>query len=108
MTLADFRKILDKSGFPVAYLSFPAERCPAMPFITYQETGSDNFSADGKVYKRVRTLQVDLFTKNKQPAAEEALEAAFDDAEIFWNKFQTVDDNESCQRYTYEIEVIGG
>lgn len=108
MTLAEFKHVLDASGFPVAYLAFPADKCPKMPFVTYQETGSNNFGADGKVYKRVRTMQVDLFTKNKNPAAEEALEAALDAAEIFWNKYQTVEDNESCQRYTYETEIIGG
>lgn len=108
MNLQEFKGILDASGMPVAYLSFPADYCPAMPFITFQETGSNNFGADGKVLQRIKTMQVDLFTKKKQPAAEEALESALDDAEIFWNKFQTIDDNESCQRYTYEVQIIGG
>ena len=108
MTLAEFKTILDGSGLPVTYLAFPANKCPAMPFVTYQETGSNNFGADGKVYKRVRSLQVDLFTSNKEPATEERLEAVFDQHGIFWNKYQTLDDNESCQRYTYEVEVIGG
>lgn len=108
MNLQEFKGILDVSGMPVAYLAFPADHCPAMPFITFQETGSNNFGADGKVFQKVKTMQVDLFTATKQPDAEEALEDALDDAEIFWNKFQTIDDNESCQRYTYEVEIIGG
>ena len=108
MTLAEFKTILDGSGLPVAYLAFPATQCPKMPFITYQETGSNNFGADGKVFQHVRSMQVDLFTAGKNPTAEVALEDALDDAGIFWNKYQTVEDNESCQRYTYELQILGG
>lgn len=108
MTLTEFNAILKTTGLPVAYLAFPAEKCPAMPFITYQETGSNNFGADGKVFQKVRTMQIDLFTKQKSPAIEDLLENALDEAGIFWNKYQTVEDTESCQRYTYETEIIGG
>ena len=106
MTLEEFKTMLDGSGFPVAYLAFPADNCPNMPFITFQEVGSNNVSADGVVYKPVRSMQVDLFTRDKDPSAEAALEAAL--SGFFWNKYQTVEDNEACQRYTYEIEVFGG
>jgi len=108
MTQKEFGDILATSGYPVAYLAFPADNCPAMPFITFQETGSDNVSADGIVYKRVKIYQVDLFTRDKDPAAEEALEAAFDTNEFFWNKAQSLEENEACQIYTYTIEVFGG
>lgn len=108
MTLTDIYNILEASGYPVAYLQFPAEECPAMPFITYQETGSDNFGADGKVYQHAMRMQTDLFAAQKDPEAEKALEKALDDAGIYWEKYQTVDDTEACQRYTYEFTVIGG
>lgn len=108
MSLSEFYAILRSTGLPVAYLAFPADNCPEMPFITYQETGSDNFGADGKVYKKVRMIQIDLFTARKEPATEEILEDVLDEAGIFWNKTQTVEENESCQRYTYTFEIIGG
>lgn len=106
MTLIEYAEMLETTGLPVAYLSFDAETCPDMPFIVYQETGSNNFGADGKVYQPVKQIQVDLFTNKKDIAAETKLEEAFNNASIFWQKVQTVDDNESCQRYTYETEVI--
>ena len=106
MTQKEFGDILAASGYPVTYLAFPADDCPSMPFITFQETGSNNVSADGVVYQKVRRYQVDLFTEGKDETAEEALENALSD--FFWNKYQTVEDNEACQRYTYEIEVLGG
>lgn len=106
MTQKEFGDILATSGYPVAYLAFPADNCPSMPFITFQETGSNNVSADGVVYQKVKRYQVDLFTEGKDETAEEALENALSD--FFWNKYQTVEDTEACQRYTYEIEVLGG
>ena len=106
MTQKDFGDILAASGYPVAYLAFPADKCPSMPFITFQEIGSNNVSADGVVYQRVRQYQVDLFTADKDETAENALENALKD--FFWNKYQTVEDNEACQRYTYTLEVFGG
>ena len=106
MTQKEFGDILAASGYPVTYLAFPADDCPSMPFITFQETGSNNVSADGVVYQKVKRYQVDLFTEGKDETAEEALENVLSD--FFWNKYQTVEDNEACQRYTYEIEVLGG
>ena len=108
MTQKDFGDILAVSGYPVAYLAFPANECPQMPFVVFQETGSNNVGADGIVYKKVKVYQVDLLTADKDETAEAALEAAFEQAGIFWNKYQTIDDNEACQRYTYTIEVLGG
>ena len=105
MTQKEFGDILAASGYPVTYLAFPADDCPSMPFITFQETGSNNVSADGVVYQKVKRYQVDLFTEGKDETAEEALENVLSD--FFWNKYQTVEDNEACQRYTYEIEVLG-
>ena len=106
MTQETFGNILANSGYPVTYLAFPADQAPEMPFITFQEIGTNNVSADGVVYQKVSIYQVDLFTKEKDPEAEFVLESALSD--FFWNKYQTVEDNEACQRYTYTIEVLGG
>lgn len=106
MTQKQFGDMLAASGLPVAYLAFPADDCPEMPFITFQETGTNNVSADGVVYQKVSIYQVDLFTKDKDPTAELALENAL--SAYFWNKYQTVEDTEACQRYTYTLEVFGG
>lgn len=108
MSPAEIQTMLEASGFPVAYLAFPADDCPSMPFIVWQETGSDNISADGVVYQPVRIIQADLFTADKDWAAEAALENALALSELFWNKIQTLEDEEACQRYTYTFEVLGG
>lgn len=105
MTLAEFAQILESTGLPVAYQAFEAESCPDMPFIVYEETGSNNFSADGVVYKTIKRIQVDLFSSDKNITAETKIEAAFQNAVIFWQKVQTTENAEACIRYTYEVEI---
>ena len=43
--------ILKSAGFPYAYDHFAEGEAPDPPFLCYLLPGSDNFSADGKVYK---------------------------------------------------------
>ena len=103
MTLAELYTQLETAGYPVAYQSFPEDSVPSMPFITYQETGTNNFSGDGIVYKQISRIQIDLFTAGRDTTAEAALEGAL--SFTFWNKEQTPIDDEWCQRWTYFIEI---
>lgn len=103
MTLTQLKTQLESSGLPVAYLSFPADEAPAMPFVVYQETNTNNFGADGVVYKHISRIQIDLFTFGRDLDAESALEEAL--SFTFWNKEQTPLDDEACFRWTYEIEI---
>ena len=103
MTLEEFKSILESTGFPVTYHSWPESKAPPMPYICYYVSGSDNFAADGVVYYPVNQLQVELYTELKEPEAEAALETAL--AFFYWNKTETYIDTEQCYQIVYEIEV---
>ena len=105
MTLTEFSDILSEANLSYRYLSFGKTPVEEMPFITYFEIGTNNFSADSKVYLVVHQIQVDLWTVKKDVAKEEQLEAVFDEHCLFWNKSIEHDDNENCYRVTYELEV---
>ena len=45
--------ILEKIGLPFAYDHFAEGESPNPPFICYLLPGSDNFSADGRVYPSI-------------------------------------------------------
>lgn len=45
-------KMLEEMGIPFAYDHFAEGESPDPPFICYLIPGTDNFSADGRVYKR--------------------------------------------------------
>lgn len=103
MTLAQLKTQLETSGLPVAYMVFPADEAPAMPFITFQETRTNNFGADGVVWKKISHIQIDLYTVGRDLDAEQALEEAL--AFTFWDKEQTPIDDEACYRWSYDIEI---
>ena len=44
--------VLKEAGIPFAYDHFAEGESPEPPFICYLLPGSDNFSADGRVYLR--------------------------------------------------------
>lgn len=104
MTLKELHDIL-KTVFPTAYWSFPVGAAPAMPYLVYFENESDNFGADNKVYHHRKRISVELYTKTKNISAEEAVEAAFDANDIYWEKTETHLDDEDAFEVIYELEV---
>lgn len=105
MKLKDIKTMLKTTGFPVAYQSFPAEQCPEMPFIVWQETGTHNFGADNRVWSSARILQIDLFTAKRDEESEEILQNVLNNTDIFWTKETGYDVDEKFTRITYECEV---
>ncbi len=101
--LEEFKKMLGKSGFPVAYHSFPEGEAPAMPYIIYMTPYSNNFKADGKVYSSSRHIQVELYTQHKDMDAEERVEKALET--FYYKKSETGLDGESCYEVMYELEA---
>lgn len=91
--------------YPTAYWSFPEKQATKMPFITYFESGSDNFGADNRVYYGKKRVSVELYTKNKDPEAEKAVEAALNGADIYWEKTSTHLDDENAYEVIYQMEV---
>lgn len=104
MTLKELNDIL-KTVFPTAYWAFPVNEAPAMPYIIYFEDASDNFGADNKVYHHRKRISVELYTKTKNISAEEAVEAAFEANDIYWEKTETHLDDEDAFEVIYELEV---
>lgn len=94
-----------KTVFPTAYLDFPEEEKPEPPYICYYDTGTDNFVADNKVYHIVLAVNVELFTKQKDEAAEAAVEAVLDALDLPWEKAPEFLEDENIFLVTYTMEV---
>lgn len=105
MTLEELHIVLKTTDLPVAYLAFPADKVPEMPFIVFQETGSDNFGADNRVWHSAMRIQIDLLSHKKDRTTEVLLETALDNADIYWERVAEFDDDEDCYRATYEVEI---
>ena len=105
MSYEEIKEMLEGLGLPVAYHHFAEGETPEPPFLVYLTPGSHNFAADGKVYFKVKQLDVELYTDKKDPVLEERLEAVFDDRFLFYEKSETYIESEKLYEVLYEMEV---
>ena len=85
----DLLRLLEETGIPFAYDHFAEGESPDPPFICYLLPQSDNFSADGKVYLKVSSVNIELYTDSKDLAVEQKLEAVLDTHGIFMTKLRS-------------------
>ena len=107
MSFEEIVKMLGGMGLPFAYHHFAEGESPAPPFICYLLPGSNNFSADGKVYYKINEVHIELYTDLKDLAVEQQLEDVLDEHGIFYNKSETWIESEKLYEvlYTFEMEV---
>ncbi|WML38704.1 hypothetical protein RCG19_16065 [Neobacillus sp. OS1-2] len=109
MTLAEFKKILDAAGYPVAYSHFTLttdKPVPSPPYICYLETASTNLFADNKIYKKIIDVDIELYTTKKDLAAEAKLEAILDVNEIPYETSETFIESEQLFQKIYEVRLL--
>ena len=99
--------ILKEVDISFAYDHFAEGESPEPPFICYLFPGSNNFSADGKVYFKANEVHIELYTDFKDLTVEQKLEAVLDEHGIFYNKSETWIESEKLYEvlYIFETEV---
>ena len=98
-------RIVSGMGIPFAYDHFAEGESPDPPFLCYLLPGSNNFSADGKVYYKIGQVNIELYTDRKDPLLEQKLEDALDAASIFYNKTEVWIDSEKLYEVLYQFEM---
>ena len=103
----DLVRLLEETGIPFAYDHFAEGESPDPPFVCYLLPQSDNFSADGKVYLKVSSVNIELYTDSKDLAVEQTLEAVLDTHGIFYDKTEVWIESEKLYEvlYSFEMEV---
>lgn len=104
MTLSELTTQLKQTGYPVAYRYFPGDVLPQMPFIVYYVDETNNFFADGVVYRKISRVEVLLYTKQKNTTAEAILEAILEG--LAWEKSEEWIQDEACTEITYNFEIL--
>lgn len=101
------KEIIKEIDIAFAYDHFAEGESPKPPFICYLFPGSDNFSADGKVYFKANVVHIELYTDFKDLSVEQKVEAVLDKHGIFYNKTETWIDSERLYEvvYIFETEV---
>ncbi len=65
MTQEKIERILQEIGIEYRYHHFETEEAVNPPFICWLIPGSNNFSADGKVYFKSNKVNIELYTDQK-------------------------------------------
>ena len=103
----DLVRLLEETGIPFAYDHFAEGESPDPAFICYLLPQSDNFSADGKVYLKVSSVNIELYTDSKDLSVEQKLEAVLDTHGILYGKTEVWIESEKLYEvlYSFEMEV---
>lgn len=107
MTHEELMAVLAEAGLPIAYDHFAEGESPDPPFICFLYPGSDNFAADGKVWYKVRQVNVELYTDLKDPELENRVEAVLDEHGIFYEKSEVWIESERLYEALYTFEIGG-
>ena len=99
--MEELLQILSETQIPFAYHHFAEGESPDPPFICYLLPGSNNFSADGKVYYKINEVHIELYTDLKDLAVEQQLEDVLDEHGIFYNKSETWIESEKLYEVLY-------
>lgn len=95
-------EMISAAGFPTVYRAWPEGKAPALPFVCFLEVGSNNFAADDVVYLGKGEVNVELYTREKDPVAEARVEAAL--SGVVWEKTEDYIESERCYMVTYSFE----
>lgn len=109
MTLGELIKILEATGYPVAYSHFTAtsgKPVPAPPYICILADGSANLMADNKVYHKIDDANIELYTTKKDLVAEAKLEKVLDDHDIPYESYGTFIESEKLFQKIYETRLM--
>lgn len=106
MIYSEIVNMLDATGFPVAYDHFQEGEAPNPPFIVFLFPRSNNFSADGRVYKKINSLDIELYTDLKQPDVEAQVETVLDEHNIFYNKTEVWIPDEKLYEVVYSTDLL--
>ena len=107
MTHNEIMEMLEETSLPIAYDHFAEGESPDPPFLCFLYPGSDNFAADGRVYYKINTVHVELYTDVKDPELEEKLEAVLDRHGIFYEKTEVWIESERLYEVLYTFEQEG-
>ena len=106
MTQAELYQGLQATGLTVVYREFTTP--PDPPYLIYLFSYSSDLMADGQNYLEIDNYQIELYTKNKDPATERLVQNKLKELGLPYSKTETFLQSEGLFQLVYEIQLIGG
>ena len=106
MTYMEVANMIESFGFTYAYYQFPEGTAHEPPYVVFFYSQSDDVFADDENYQRIVTLNVELYTAEKDFESESKIEEILKENHMTYYKEENYIDSESEWQIAYEMEVI--
>jgi hypothetical protein len=106
MTYKQIASMVSSIGLPYAYYQFPEGTAQAPPFVVFFYADTDDVFADDTNYQRIATLNIELYTSEKDFSTESTVEQILTNNNLTYYKEENYIDSEQMWQIAYEMEVI--
>ncbi len=106
MTYKEIATMIESIGLPYAYYQFPNGTDQACPFICFFLDSSNDFAADNTNYQKIRRLNIELYTDNKDFTLEQTVEDTLSGSGLVYYREETYLDSERMYMVSYETEIV--
>lgn len=106
MTYRQVATMINSIGIPYAYYQFPDGTAQACPFICFFFSDSNDLAAENTNYKKIRTLNIELYTDNKDFALEETVENVLNSNGLVYDRSESYLDSERMFMVVYTTDIL--
>lgn len=105
MTHKEVIAMVGEMDIPFAYHHFAEGESPDPPFICFLYPNAVQFGADNKVFFSSNALDIELYTDEKNPELEEAVEEVLTAHELYFEKSEVWIESEKLYEVLYSLVV---
>lgn len=98
-------ELLKTINLPFAYHHFAEGESPAPPFVVYILPEHHHFSADGRIYHKSLSVQVELYANKKDIALEQQVERVLEERDVYYQKASVWIESEELYETIYIFEM---
>lgn len=106
MTYRQVATMINSIGIPYAYYQFPDGTAQACPFICFFFSDSNDLAAENTNYKKIRLLNIELYTDNKDFALEETVETVLNSNGLVYDRSESYLDSERMFMVVYTTDIL--
>ena len=106
MTYKEVGTLIAGIGLDYAYNHFTDDTEHELPYICFYFSEAEDFVADDTNYQKIRPLDIELYTENKDYDIEETVENALNEAGLVYDKSETFLESELMYMVVFTTSVV--
>ena len=106
MTQKEIATMVRTIGLPFAYYQFTEDTAVPPPFVCFYLESSDDAFADNSNYQRIETLNIELYSDEKDYDNEAAIEAVLFNTGLTFARNEAYIGDQKMYMVTYQSEVL--